>query len=504
MRDRYSAEGTSWMSAPSVNDPLTNDSIRVAPQFERRKHSLARGLVASSALLGTAAFLLGDGALAALLLVLAVILAAASVVASRRAALWIIGTLVVGHASFTVDFAKLAVSVGGLPIYVTDAALGAVLLGSLLSGRLRPGKEKLFFAAITGLVLTGGALALAAIAAGAEFDLVLRQSALFYYPLAALAVAANARLEEDRVLVISIVVIGAVLAIAVTGLNVVTGASQLTDDAAIRYVRGDVGVFLAIIALVSLLADARDFPRNVALTTGAALALGGVLLSQHRSVWLALAIAYAAAALLRFSGQKARRAAAILAPLLVFGIMAALTDPDGIVAGTVARLQTTTDPTAPDAAWRLAAWNQTLEDIGNHPVIGVGLGQLFSFSFRGVTVTEFPHNSLLDIAWYAGALGLTLFCLGQVVFVVRLFGQQDALLRNGWSVQLLFGAWLVVLIATCFNVLLENPYGAIPFWTIVGVPFAASSERKPARRSVADIMSSKKVSTAPMTPHASH
>lgn len=153
--------------------------------------------------------------------------------------------------------------------------------------------------------------------------------------------------------------------------------------------------------------------------------------------------------------------------LLVGGVLFQTT----ALSGTLDRLVSITDTTDVNADYRLAAWDASLDDIGNSPLTGYGFGQLFTFYNRGLQYSGAPHNSLINIAWYLGIPGFLLFAAVQAVFLARVFGRRLAFELQGWSHVLLFGAWLALLIVAGFNVVLESPVGAIPFWLAVGLPF---------------------------------
>jgi O-antigen ligase len=398
------------------------------------------------------------------------LLVSAAVTTSRRVALAVIAGLLIGHAAFTLDFAKIGAGVGGITLYVTEFGLSAVLVGSLLSGRL--GKSWSLLLTSGSFVGVGGVLLIYALFTGADPQLALRQSALFYYALAAPALAANLELDKDRALVIFVLATATTLALGLAAYRVLSGQFTYTEDAAVRYVSGDVGAFLAMVFLILLLIETKSDLMNAGLSVAAIGVLAAVFLSQHRSVWIATAIAYVLVAPIGLSARKVARTLLVVMPFLLIAFVSLVGDPTGAVSNTVGRVLTTTDTTAPDAAWRLAAWDQAVTDIAKNPIAGSGLGAQFQFRFAGVVIAEFPHNSVLDVAWYSGVLGLAAFTAIQFLFVARVWATRNELRRIGWRPEILLGAWLVLVGAASFNVLLENPYGAVPFWSVVAIPFA--------------------------------
>jgi O-antigen ligase len=77
----------------------------------------------------------------------------------------------------------------------------------------------------------------------------------------------------------------------------------------------------------------------------------------------------------------------------------------------LARLKYMVDPTESNAQWRLYAWQQMLEDIREHPLLGWPFGSDSSFYVYGGGHYEevAPHNEYLKIARYTGVLGLGAF-----------------------------------------------------------------------------------------------
>jgi len=61
--------------------------------------------------------------------------------------------------------------------------------------------------------------------------------------------------------------------------------------------------------------------------------------------------------------------------------------------------------------WRIMAWQQTLEDIKQHPLIGWPMGNepLFYVESTGIFCTNATHNEFLKIARYTGLVGLFFF-----------------------------------------------------------------------------------------------
>jgi O-antigen ligase len=211
--------------------------------------------------------------------------------------------------------------------------------------------------------------------------------------------------------------------------------------------------------------------------------IGGVLLTEHRSVWLAAALALSVSWLVAPRTRPVLRLSVWLTALVLALLVGGLLLESDPVSGTLDRILSTTDTTTVNADYRLAAWDASLSDIADNPLTGSGFGKVFSFYNRGLLYTGAPHNSLVNLAWYLGIPGFLLFALTQAVFLFRIFHGRQSLDHVGWTHVVVFGAWLSLLVVASFNVILESPVGALPFWLTVGLPFGAMSteQRLPTR-----------------------
>jgi len=89
-------------------------------------------------------------------------------------------------------------------------------------------------------------------------------------------------------------------------------------------------------------------------------------------------------------------------------------------ANLLSRIKYMVDPNEGNAQWRLYAWQQMLEDIREHPLVGWPFGSDSSFYvYSGDQHYEevAPHNEYLKIARYTGIFGLCAF----LTFLVSIF-----------------------------------------------------------------------------------
>jgi len=395
---------------------------------------------------------------------------------SRRATLALLSVLLIGHVGFTTEFAKISVSAGSLPIYVTDFVLFPVLAGSILGRRWQTRASRPLLMVVAAFAGGAAVFGLAALMEGADLALVLYQATPFvYYPLAALALAWNVNLATDRVLLIRVALIACGVAVAAGLLSAAQGSFFVTEQGVPRYIRGDSGTFLAAVLVALLLSKADDSRSEIALIGAGAVLFLGVLLSEHRSVWLAAGLAFVAGAALSRTPHVLARAA-IWSGLAAIAFLTVFLFQTDLVSGTIERFLSTADTDSVNSAWRLAAWNAALTDVADSPFVGHGFGEPFVFYFWGHEYVGAPHNSLLNIAWYMGLPGFALFALAQVAFVARLFRDRSRLVAHGWRPAILFAVWVSLLTVAGFNVILESPVGAMPFWLLVGLPFASDRE----------------------------
>lgn len=422
---------------------------------------------------GVAAAFTG-GAPQALSLGAAALLLTLACAGSRYAALTLLVILLTGHVAFTADFAKLSVSLGTVPLYVTEFLMLPVLLGSTLA--LRWTRETL------PLVATLGALAFFAIwliaegvLAGRTTALVLRQSVLFIYPLIALGCAWNIDLTRDRGWVARVALAVCALSLIATAVDVALGGHiARTETGLPRYFAGLSGTFFAAVFIGVLITQGRPTVSSQLLLAGTAVILGvGVILSEHRSIFLGTALGVAAAYLVGgASWRSVSRISLTALTLALLAVAAALYLELGEqVVGTLERVADTADTENVNSAWRLEAWKIALADIVDQPLTGVGLGKPLDVVFQGqVTVVE-PHNSIVNIAWHSGLPGVAVFAVSQVAYLARVLRRRRELAVAGWSAPVLVGAWVSLLTVAAFNVILESPIGATAFWLVVGLPF---------------------------------
>ena len=192
--------------------------------------------------------------------------------------------------------------------------------------------------------------------------------------------------------------------------------------------------------------------------------LAAAALTETRSAWIALLLV-----LLVFSAAMPRRALPVLlGACLVSGTFVAVRFP--AVEGRIAAIFS-------GAELRPTHWEQTLQMIRGHWVLGMGL-DTFKDAYRAYNVTpqavSGPHCFFLEVWQSAGVLALAalLWLLGEAA---ALFGR--AFRRRGGA---LFAgmAWGAALVASGINIPFFSRYVSLFFWLLLGLFVAADEEER--------------------------
>lgn len=138
--------------------------------------------------------------------------------------------------------------------------------------------------------------------------------------------------------------------------------------------------------------------------------------------------------------------------------------------------------------YRFISWQHVLDKFYEHFLLGYGVGQPVMFSqnnifYDTVELTYFqirdldgnaqPHNSYLNILARFGILIFPLF-LYAVLQPLKKIPEYMRLQKRGGShayskFLLLVGFLIVMYVLAFFNVVLEGPHHAFPFWLVIGM-----------------------------------
>ncbi len=459
-----------------------------------------------------------------------VVAAAAAARASEKAARLALETvaaaLILGTVILDRTFAHLAVSVGPLPLYVTDYALALLLIISGLAPGLNPTlvSATRTSARYFGAFLVWGSALLVLALLTHRGAAALREYAIFYYALFLIVgfVLIRAQIPVRRLIVVYLVacVVLDLLALDAT----YRGLGQPVGYGLTRAITGQASLYLAIAAFVAASRMGTAAPRwpAIAIFTGAML---GVFLGQQRTVWVEFPIITAVAIVLagtyRWSlpalvGSFMIGALLILAvtttnsivhsrPALVPGTSTASppaspgptaspvesplpgvtprSNPSGQLSDSANRLATglASPASDPTVAWRIAGWKEALRHVEHNPIWADGLGRQFTWTAAGRLVTNYPHNTFITVALKSGIPGLLLLLVPLAVLYWR--SARRALATHGTPGGRALSGYLAASLALSlygtFNLLLESPYLAWPFWAFAGMLLAYVHQKAP-------------------------
>lgn len=126
--------------------------------------------------------------------------------------------------------------------------------------------------------------------------------------------------------------------------------------------------------------------------------------------------------------------------------------------------------------WRLMFWSELIDETANVSLIsGQGLGPnlagIFGYSPENeIRPNKHPHNYTVNVFARLGIFGLIFWIAINVSYFIRLkqaIQKSDGVLKDLLLFCLVI--WFAMLINSSFDVYLEGPMGAIPFWAFMGV-----------------------------------
>jgi O-antigen ligase len=386
------------------------------------------------------------GLLVAGVALLALVIAGATLMHPALAALGVIGLgvitlalrdpaiLIGAHLLFCTlgepwGLANLSLSLGGLNLFPTDILVivlaGAWLLSGLQRGR-SPSRLRDPISIVMALYLTYGCFSLArswplhGSAALPVFRLQFVYALLFFLSLWAF------KPRDARRRLLGAVLVGAT-AISLLGFwNAATGhqTGGTTSSFTLRYLSGlqALAVFFGLALLAGYVWSARRPLWSLAL---GALFLGGVLLSQARSVWLgaALGILVAILGASRMTRRRLLRQLPLIAVVTLAALAAVVAINLGLSEDLATRAASLTGVSADlTTVWRLYVWNEAAKELAASPILGLGLGQ--PFVYYDIVEGDWQtgrqlHNSHLELAYYTGILGALILIAFQVLVLLR-------------------------------------------------------------------------------------
>lgn len=275
---------------------------------------------------------------------------------------------------------------------------------------------------------------------------------------------------------------------------------HLTPDTFVFQLRPDVdsGLLGVLMTLVAFRVTSRRAPKRELLWVG--LALTGIALTPTRAGLLAALASLAVGAIALLSSRReflraARKATLGLAPvlLLLAAFLVPLTPPGQKILTNVG-ISTSNDGYAATARGtnnaRIIAWERVLGYVNESPrrqLVGVGFGPDFltdsgaSDVLEGTTFVRVrsPHNYLVGSYARLGSIGvlMLLILVGQLLSAC--FGRSRRHLADDELVLTCALVSISFLIASMFGVVLESPFGAIPFFWCLGITLSAKVGLRP-------------------------
>lgn len=373
--------------------------------------------------------------------------------------------------AFGQNYAKL-----DLPLYPTELVLGTLLVLGI--GVIRTVPWDAITRAVVLFVGFGlGFVALYGVPTGAgvkAFSFFVYAS--FYWLVRGAATTDRARWQLlDAIALACIVAAGLGIWQMTTGSPIVDTDKhgqlgfEETSTGSVRWLSGEYGLY-GMLGLI--IAAARPLAqRRITLGSSALLAAAAVVLvlAQHRSGLVALAIAIVATGIGVLGARRAAGGAKRLLALAVLGAAVAAVAVDvRYLEDTLTRIEHITDLQDVNTAWRLLNWYEVIGGIADQPW-GHGFTQ-WDFFFTMYDPLIGSHNSLIDLGYRIGLPGLVVFLSIPVRLLAETRRALDA--SSATSVALPITActcMVALLVYACFNVVLETAYMSVLFWIVLGV-----------------------------------
>lgn len=373
------------------------------------------------------------------------------------------GTLLGGS-----EFSHLHVSIGPIPLYVTDAFL---LLWAMLRARAIPDLVRRVPLAISIPICAFALIGLLHLAVGLATT-TSRVAQLRDFMVVGYAAFTLVGVDFTRSVAwvkrLYLLVAIAALPIVATGfINLLTKHSiEITTSGTERALPIAEGLYLIMAGFVCGVAIRLGWRPRWAFVAILAISLLGLLLVQSRSIFLAvppvIAIYFAAYRL------KRRQTAMLLGgSLAVAGLLVVLALSHYLPAYLGARLESFSNLGAdPNATWRLSSWSIAIGLARQHPLTGMGFGELHLLPY-GIA----PHNSLISIFYQIGVPGELAFVAINVAFYIVWYRAYRELLDiEVKGIVLIALVWQVAgLTVALFNVALEGPFMAMYYWLSIGL-----------------------------------
>lgn len=227
-----------------------------------------------------------------------------------------------------------------------------------------------------------------------------------------------------RLLIAVLIAAAAVGMIGIYNLATGTPAGGQTGSHTFRYLSGlqATVLFFGLAFLIGVIWPHRRPGWSLAL---GGLCVFGILISQARSVWIGAVLGLGAAVVSTTTWRRkmARIAVVVAVAVLIGSALLAAGVGRGLSSDLAKRASSLTEAGADvTTVWRLFVWSVALHDLKASPLLGLGLGRRFTYYDLVLEKWESQrqlHNSYLELAYYAGAIGVGLLIAFQLLVFAR-------------------------------------------------------------------------------------
>lgn len=378
-------------------------------------------------------------------------------------------------------YAKLRI-LDGAPFFTTDLVLLVGLVASF--GALTRMKWDRFSKLVLAFVLVGVAWA-AYTGLGPLDGAGPKAFSFFVYAGFYFIIRAAAPSDGSLWRLLQVFAMAAVVAVVIGLLQIQRGAPmfgdagfETTTTGSTRWLPGEFALYALLASLViavPAIVERRIDARGVGLL---ALATVELVLTQHRSGFISLAVALLATAGLLGNSTEALKGLLKLLVVVALGIVVfAWVFGSSYIDETVNRIAHSSDLSDANIDWRLLSSYEVFNGIRDRPW-GHGFAT-WDFLFTWNDPLTGSHNDFLDLAYRIGIAGLLVFLAMPVVLMreVRRLARE-----TGARTQLLLvtvcAAVIAFLLFSTFNVVFESPQMSIVFWVLLGIGGVALERRR--------------------------
>jgi O-antigen ligase len=369
-------------------------------------------------------------------------------------------------------YARLRI-LGGAPLFTTDLVLLVGLVASF--GALTRMTWDLFSKLVLAFLLVGVAWA-AYTGLGPMDGAGPKAFSFFVYAGFYFIIRAAAPSDESLWRLLRVFAMAAAIAVVIGFLQMQRGAPmfgegdfEITTTGSIRWLPGEFTLYALLAALViavpAIVERRIDAPRLGIL----ALAVVELVLTQHRSGFVALAVALLATAALLGNSTEALKGLIKLLVVAALGLAVFMwAFGSSQIDETVNRVAHSSNLSDANIDWRLLSWYEVFDGVRDRPW-GHGFAT-WDFLFTWNDPLTGSHNSFLDLAYRIGVAGLLVFLALPVLLVrdVRRLARETGARAQSLLVTAC-AAMIAFLLFSAFNVAFESPQISIVFWVLLGI-----------------------------------